>query len=327
MKTKSSPLITASITAFLLTKTFALEAPADDAPPPPLQKQAQTLPHFDLSKPEIKAKEKIAFLGVVSGEVPAVLVDQLNLKNGEGVLIRALAPDSPAARAGITTNDVITKISGQPVGSPKEISAQISTHQPDESIKIELIHKGQPTTLDITLGNKPAELANAEQEERDSPNLDGFPQELADRVRGAIAGNVGGLNLDADAVQLPPQVGRAIRKLQLHLQGAAGQAGGLQPMVSGVAKLESHAGATIKMMDEQGSIEVKTRDGSKEVTIRDQNSNVTWSGPWDTAQDKAAAPAKIRKRVDGLNLDPDFESNGIHLNMRQVPPPVDGNQD
>ena len=75
------------------------------------------------------------------------------------------------------------------------------------------------------------------------------------------------------------------------------------------------------MMDNQGCVEVKSKDGSKEVTIRDQQDQITWSGPWDTAQDKAAAPPDVRQRVDGLNIDNDFKGNGLRLHMRQAPPP------
>ena len=335
MKTTTSPLITAALTAVFATKAFALEAPTDDAPPPPAaQENKQALSGLKLveleAKLNAKAEEKTAFLGVVSREVPAALVDHLNLKNGEGVLVRSLAPNSPAARAGIMTNDVVTKVSGKSVGSPKEISTQISTHQPGETIKIELVHKGQPTTLDITLGIKPAELANAAHETLDSSNLDGFPTELADRVRDAIAGNVMELNLDDDATQLEQQVKQAIgnlrlqmrtqgasdegfarhaaeveqsiRKLRLHTQGASGQSGAAQPIVPDLAKVESSTATTFKMTDEQGSTELKTQNGAKVVTVRDPNGNLTWSGPWDNAQDEAAAPAEIRQRVEGLHL-------------------------
>ena len=333
--TTTSTLITAALTAVFATKAFALEAPADDATPPPAaQENNQAITRLKLvelqAKLNAKAEEKTAFLGVVSREVPAAFVDHLNLKNGEGVLVRSVAPDSPAAQAGITTNDVVTKVSGQSVGSPKEISTQIATHQPGETIKIELIHKGQPTTLDITLGTKPAELANAAQEILDSSNLDGFPTELADRVRNAIAGNVMELNLDEDAAQLAPQVEQAIRKLRLqlrvqgtldedaarlapqveqairklrlHTQGASGQAGAAQPIVPDLAKVESSTATTFKMTDEQGSTELKTQNGAKVVTVRDSNGNLTWEGPWDNAQDEAAAPAEIRQRVEGLHL-------------------------
>ena len=80
-----------------------------------------------------------------------------------------------------------------------------------------------------------------------------------------------------------------------------------QPQIQGAA--------TVRMKDQQGSVEVKSKDGGKEVTIRDQQDNVTWSGPWDTAQDRAAAPDDVRQRVQSLNLDTHFNGNGLRLQM------------
>ena len=76
-------------------------------------------------------------------------------------------------------------------------------------------------------------------------------------------------------------------------------------------------------MDDQGSVEVKTTDDSKEVTISDQNGKVTWSGPWDTAQDQAAAPEEIRKRVESLNLSTKISGGGLHMNLQQILPRAD----
>lgn len=319
MKTTSLPFIPATLAAVFVTQAWALEAPADDAPPPPAQARKQALPRFSLTVPNArpsvrntaKTNEKTAFLGVVSGEVPAALVDQLDLKSGEGVLIRSLAPDSPAARAGITTHDVIIKIAGQSVGTPKEISAQISNHQPGESIQVELIHKGRPTTLDVTLGIKPAELADADHEARVSPDLDGLPKELADKIRDAVAGSVGALQFDEEAGLLPPQVDQAMRQLKLQLRGAVGQT----DIIPGRERFQFSEGATIKMMDQQGSIEITTKDGSNEATVCDLKGNSIWSGPWNTAQDKAAAPAEIRKRVEALHVDPNPGGGGLRFQM------------
>jgi hypothetical protein len=66
---------------------------------------------------------------------------------------------------------------------------------------------------------------------------------------------------------------------------------------------------------------VKSSDGSKEVTVRDAQDNVIWTGPWDTEQDKAAAPAEVRKRVDSLNLDTTFKGGGLRFQMNKPAPP------
>ncbi len=322
MKTKSSLLITAGLAAAIISPAFALEAPADDAPPPPLVAEKEAaLPEIKLPAAPPQVQVETAFLGVVSSEVPDMLANHLALKPGEGIVVRSLVPDGPAAKAGIAVNDVITKVAGQPVGSPQEISKQVSGHKPGESISIDLIHQGKSATLEVTLGIKPTEIADNAPHTLDQLDLEGLPKELAERVRDAIAGNVGGFNLGGDPGQAPAQIEEAMRDLQKRMQGAIGQAGFALPGV-GAGKVQVQGSGVFRQMDAQGSVEVKAKDGAKEVTVRDPQGNVTWSGPWDTAQDKAAAPADIRLRVDALNMDESFKGGGMRFQMNggQAPP-------
>ena len=321
MKTQSSLLITVGLAAAIVSHAFALEAPADDAPPPPLVAENEVaLPEIKLPAAPPKVQAATAFLGVVSSEVPEMLADHLVLKPGEGVVVRSLVPDGPAAKTGIAVNDVITKVGGQPVGSPLEISKQVAGHQPGESISIDLIHQGKPATLELTLGTRPTEMADNAPHTLNQLDLDNLPKELADRVRDAIAGNIGGFDLGGDLGQAPPQIEEAMRDLQKRMQGAIGQAGLAVP---GAGKVQIQGGGIFRQMDPLGSVEVKSNDGAKEVTVRDPQGNVTWSGPWDTAQDKAAAPADIRQRVDALNIDESFKGGGIRLLPKGNVPPAD----
>lgn len=307
---KSNPItfIAAGLAAACLAPAFALEAPEDDAPPPPAVDAAPAaLPEIKLDA-EVAPKAETAFLGVVSLEVPELLAAHIGLQPGEGIVVRSLVPDGPAALAGVAVNDVIVKVAGQPVGSPLEISKQVACRKPGEKIILDLIHAGKPTTLDVTLGIRPADLAAAEPQGIEQLDLDGLPKEFADRIRDAIAGNVGALDLG----------GEAMLDLQKRMQGALGQGGFNLP---GNEKLQLQGGATVRMRDDQGSVEMKSKDGAKEVTIRDQQDQVTWSGPWDTAQDKAAAPGDVRERVESLNIDSDFKGGGLRLQMRPPAPP------
>jgi membrane-associated protease RseP (regulator of RpoE activity) len=319
MKTKSFLFITAGLAAGLVAPSLALEAPADDAPPPAAKRAAAPLPEIKL-QPEANPAPAAptAFLGIVSNDVPDMLADHLGLKPGEGVIVRSLVPDGPAAKAGIAENDVILKVSGKPVGSPKDITAEVTSHKPGDAVSVDLIHQGKPTKLDITLGTKPEEIAVAEPMPLGPNQLDGIPRDLADRIKKAIAGNILDLQLGADDAQVGPQMEEAMRELKQRMQGAMGQA--LLPPDDAAAQSHVQGAATIRMKDGQGSVEVKTIDGAKEVTLRDQQDNVTWNGPWDTAQDKEAAPAEVRKRVEGLNIDHSFKGAGLRLKMNQVAP-------
>ena len=315
MKTKISSLITASLTAALIPTAFALEAPADDAPPPVVDRSVVKPLRFDppSARENLPESPETPFLGIVTSDVPEMLAEHLDLKADEGIIVRSLMPDGPAAKAGIAVHDVITRMDDQLIHSPADISKCVGAHKPGDKVSLEIIHKAKSSKIDVMLGSRPAGVAANEPQPMDQLNLDEFPKELADRIRGAIAGNVGGLELqpgNEPVPQIPPQLGNAMQELKKNLEKALAA-----PQVLGHGGIQMGSGATIRIKDPQGSIEIKSNDGSKEVTIRDNEDKVAWSGPWDTEQHKAAAPADVRKRMDSLHLDTDFNGNGLRFQM------------
>lgn len=326
MKTNPSKFITASMASILIAPAFAIEGPADDAPPPPQVKQeSASLPRFKLppdSKPAPAAqpanKTETAFLGVVSGEVPASLADHLGLGEAEGVLVRSMAPNSPAIGSGIAVNDVITAVAGRSVGSQTELSNQITGHKPGEVVSLDVIHKGKPGKIDVTLGVRPEGLVMAEPSNIEEMNLDELPKEMADHLRGAIGGLDLKLGTGQDAV--PPQMEEAIRELQKRLLGSPALPGlDAMPPLPNLpgAQIQSQGSATLKMRDTDGSIEVKSKDGAKEVTLRDHQDNVVWSGPWNTDAERSAAPDSVRRRMESLNLDTNSTGGGLRFQFKQ----------
>jgi len=143
--------------------------------------------------------------------------------------------------------------------------------------------------------------------------LQGIPKELGDRVRRAIEGNLGGIDMDVQdgALEIAPNLQELKKRMEKAMKGMNGQL-----LVPGfVPKMDIQQGATFRMMDDQGSIELKSNDGSKEVTLRDKDNKIVWNGPWDTEQDKAAAPEDVRKRMDRLHLDTQFQGNSLRLHL------------
>jgi serine protease Do len=312
----SFPITTAGIAIMLAARAAAIEAPSDDAPPPPIAEAAHNAPVPANQEIKPEAKAETPYLGVVSSAIPEMLAVHLDLKAGEGVLVRGVMPDGPAAKAGIAVHDIITRVGGQAVGSPEDLSRQVKTHKPGETLHLDLIQKGKPVTVDVTLGIRPAEIAGIEPRPLDQLNLDGVPEDMANRVRDMIQGKLGGLDMhpgEDGALQPPPQLNEAMREMEQRMKKA--MEGVDVPEIPAEERAEAHQGATIRMLDGQGSIELKSTDGSKEVTIRDKDNKITWTGPWDTEQDKAAAPEDVRQRMNRLNLDTKFQGNGLRLHM------------
>lgn len=322
MKITPSPFITATTAGLLLSwamvmQSVAIEGPPDNAPPIPVADGAdKPLPELKLDeaaqeKPA-EAEARAAFLGVVTGEIPEMLADHLDLAPGRGVIVRSLVPQGPAAAAGLSINDIITGVAGEAIDSPQDLSNKISARQPDEKILLDLIQKGKLAKLEVALGSRPADLAAWGQPPFDQQmDLDGLPRELAERIREALAGNVGRMNLQLGEGN--GLIEEAMQNLQLRMQGVL-EADPLLP--DGAAAGAIHGEARVQLKDPEGSLEVISKDGGKEVTVRDTEGKITWSGPWDTAQDKAAAPESVRQRMESMNLDADVRGQGLRFQMR-----------
>ena len=119
-----------------------------------------------------------------------MLAEHLGLKDGEGIVVRALnPPDGPAAKAGVAVHDVITRIGDQPVTSAADFSKQVASHKAGDKIHLDLIHQGKAAGLDVTLGARPDDMAAIDPLPLDHLNLQGVPKDMANRIRRAIEGN------------------------------------------------------------------------------------------------------------------------------------------
>lgn len=302
---------------------LAIEAPPDTAPPP----AENIAPAAEAAGDNAAVVNETAYLGIVSSGVPEMLAAHLGLQAGEGVIVSAVMPDGPAAKAGLAINDVITRIGGNPAGSPEDLTREVSARKPGDKLNIELIHQGKPASIDVTLGLRPEHIdapqvrapGRLDQLDRfNQLNLDGVPRELADRVRRMIEGNLGDVQLDLEQglQNAAPQFEDAMREMKERMEKAMQ---GLQipdvPVIPQERGIQIQRGATLRLMDGEGSVELKSNHGGKEVTVRDTEQKIVWSGPWDTDQDKAAAPEDIRERVEKLNLD--ANGNGLRLRFNQ----------
>lgn len=71
---------------------------------------------------------------------------------GEGVLVKQVSPGTPAARAGIQENDVITKFDGVAVSSREEFIKELWSTRPGQRIEVELQRGDKTLQLRIVVG-------------------------------------------------------------------------------------------------------------------------------------------------------------------------------
>ena len=72
-----------------------------------------------------------------------------------GVKVTVVAPESPAAEAGLAVGDVITSVDGGRVTGPEQFVETIQRHKPGDRISLTWEHDGQSVTKRIALGSRP----------------------------------------------------------------------------------------------------------------------------------------------------------------------------
>jgi membrane-associated protease RseP (regulator of RpoE activity) len=97
-----------------------------------------------------------AWLGVHCAALPPALRAQLDLAEGEGVLVEKVADGSPAAKAGLGVNDLILALNQQPVGSVAALRAALLQSQPGAQIAVDYLRKGRRGSVSATLARRGA---------------------------------------------------------------------------------------------------------------------------------------------------------------------------
>lgn len=82
----------------------------------------------------------------------------VELQNSDdGVTVGSVAEGSPAAKAGLKTGDVITKLAGKGVGSTGDIISRVRESAPGDKLKLTIQRDGKEENLDVILAAKDKE--------------------------------------------------------------------------------------------------------------------------------------------------------------------------
>ncbi|MGL4366837.1 MAG: Do family serine endopeptidase [Brevinemataceae bacterium] len=98
------------------------------------------------------------FLGVVPQSLDVMSRQALKLNNNEGILISSLEASGPADQAGLVQGDIITKVDGQSVSSPAQLTEIIATKAPKSTVQLEIVRNNKRNTIIVTLGKRPSAL-------------------------------------------------------------------------------------------------------------------------------------------------------------------------
>ncbi|MHB8542309.1 MAG: PDZ domain-containing protein [Candidatus Acidiferrales bacterium] len=90
-------------------------------------------------------------LGVEAEDVTGQLGTYFHVPGGEGVLIRDVSADSPAAKAGLKAGDVITRVDGKQVKTVGDLREHLREKRDQKSASLTIIRQGSQMAVTVTL--------------------------------------------------------------------------------------------------------------------------------------------------------------------------------
>jgi len=98
---------------------------------------------------EVRVEKRQYRIGVTLSQADETLRSQLRLSAGEGLVVTDVMTDSPAAKAGIQKNDVMTRLDDKRLTTSEAANAIIQKAK-DRKLSVTLFRAGSETTLDVT---------------------------------------------------------------------------------------------------------------------------------------------------------------------------------
>ncbi len=298
--------------AIFIVPAFGIEPLPDESKAPAAiagaVREAKRLPQAIPETPQTSrektfesAKLTVPFIGISTAAVPEVLAAHLpEIKNegssgASGIVVRSVFPGGPAERSGLAVNDVIFKIGEEHVDSPAQFSQLIQNLGVGDLVKLSVVHQGQLTAAEVTLGSRPSGLAARD---GTSGNMfESLPESHRERLRGLIEQNLQAFGADTPDFFSDRRPYEGIHDMRRRM-GQAMRQEIPPPVQRSNGRVEFQQNSSVRVMDNQGSVEITSSNGSKNVTVRDQDNNTIWSGPWNTDSEIAAAGDSIRQRVE-----------------------------
>ncbi len=93
------------------------------------------------------------WLGVQIQGLDDDLAEVLGVSDGRGALVSELVADSPAARSGLQSGDLIREVDGESIEDPRHLSRVVAAANPGQKIELEVLRNGRMRSIDVMLGN------------------------------------------------------------------------------------------------------------------------------------------------------------------------------
>lgn len=137
---------------------WSFEPPQPPAPPPPER--------------VVISKSSGSFLGIGVQEIDADRAKALNLREERGVEVTRVEDDSPAAKGGIKTGDVVLEYNGDRVEGVEEFMRMVRETPPGREVKLSIARNGAPQQLTMKTGSRKTWMTSRYGDSVDIPRIE-----------------------------------------------------------------------------------------------------------------------------------------------------------
>jgi serine protease Do len=137
---------------------WTFEPPQPPPPPPPER--------------VIITKGSGSFLGIGVQEIDADRAKALNLREERGVEVTRVEDDSPAAKGGIKTGDVVLEYNGDRVEGVEQFMRMVRETPPGREVKLSIARSGNPQQLTMKTGSRKTWMTSRYGDSVDIPRIE-----------------------------------------------------------------------------------------------------------------------------------------------------------
>lgn len=106
-----------------------------------------------------KGSVERAYIGLSIRQITSDIAQVLDLKVGEGALVKDVLDDGPAAEAGLEPGDVVLSLNGEPVSGPRSLQSIVEKLTVDKTYQMRIIRDGKPLQLPIVVKAMPKDYS------------------------------------------------------------------------------------------------------------------------------------------------------------------------
>lgn len=235
---------------------------------------------------------KVPFIGVVTTPLAPAVRAQTELGEDIGLFVDAVAPDSPAAKAGVERFDILARYGDQLLCAPVQLSALVKRTGAGNSATLTVIRRGKEMALEVTVG---------EQAVTATVTVDRVMTDFA-MPQAGLPAIVAGQPLDASMLaRLREQAERQRSSAAVQGSGAGAAPGAAEPFRNWILvnpATTSQSQSTSVFSNDQGQVIHREIDGVRTITILDAEGKQQYAGPWGGEGDLEQVPEDLRGRVE-----------------------------